>query len=54
VFRLAQHLLGEQRPADALLVAETASRLAPEQIQVQSLARHLAQLVERKARKEQA
>ena len=41
VFGLAQHLLGEHRPADALLVAETASKMAPGNSQVQLLTRLL-------------
>lgn len=49
VFGLAQHLLGERRPADAFLAAETASKMAPENSQVQSLTRWLAP----KDRKEQ-
>jgi hypothetical protein len=38
VFRSAQHLLGENRPADTLLVAETALKPAPEHMQLQSSA----------------
>ncbi len=46
VFRCVSHLLGTTRPKEALVVAETASKLAPQNSQLQSLAqqltRHLA------------
>jgi len=44
-FRCVGYYLGENRQADALLVAETASRLAPENVQLQSLAQSLARNV---------
>ncbi len=44
VFRFASHFLTEHRSADALLVAETAAKLSPENSQVQSLAQYLARL----------
>ena len=47
------HLLTEDRTADALLVAETAFKPAPENTQLQSLVQNLAQYLARKVRKEQ-
>ena len=42
LFRCAQHFLAEHRTADALLVAETGFKLAPENSQLGSLVQHLA------------
>jgi hypothetical protein len=53
VFRSANHLMADQRPADTLLVAETASKLAPENGQLKSLAENLKHFLARKARNEQ-
>jgi hypothetical protein len=49
-FRFMGHLFGEKRPADALLVAETASKVSPENAQLQSWVRDMS----RNVRKEQA
>jgi hypothetical protein len=53
VFRCVSYCMGEHRPADALLVAETASKLAPENSQLQSLAQNLAHHLDQKPPKEQ-